>query len=49
MSDLQGQTGEMRMTIEVTRAATGLVETYELVSTPLPAEPETTGEQPEKE
>lgn len=49
MSDLQGQLGEIRMKIQVTRAATGQVEDYELVSTPLPIDPETTGEQPEKE
>lgn len=49
MSDLQGQIGEIRMTISVTRAETGLVEHYELVGTPLPVAPETTGEQPEKE
>ena len=49
MSDLQGQIGELRMTIQVTRAATGKVEEYELIGTPLPEEPETVGEQPEKE
>lgn len=31
MADLQGVTGELRMTVEVTRAATGKVEVYELV------------------
>jgi hypothetical protein len=31
MSDLKGQSGEMRATIQITRAATGKVETYELV------------------
>lgn len=36
MADLVGQIGELRMTIEVTRAATGETETYELVGTPLP-------------
>ena len=31
MSELKGQPGEVHMTIEITRAATGKVETYELV------------------
>lgn len=31
MSDLKGQGGELRATIQVTRAATGMVETYELI------------------
>lgn len=31
MPDLKGQIGELRMTVEVTRAATGKVEVYELV------------------
>lgn len=31
MSELSGQPGEVRMTIEVKRAATGETETYELV------------------
>lgn len=35
MADLVGQIGELRMTIEVTRAATGKTETYELIGTPL--------------
>lgn len=30
-SDLQGQPGELRMTIEIKRAATGKVDTFELV------------------
>lgn len=30
-ADLQAQAGELRMTIEITRAATGEVETYDLV------------------
>jgi hypothetical protein len=33
MTDLTGQPGEVRMTIEVKRAATGEVETFELVGT----------------
>lgn len=31
MAELQGQVGELRFTVEVTRAETGKVETYELV------------------
>jgi hypothetical protein len=31
MADLQGQGGELRMTLEIKRAATGKVETVELV------------------
>lgn len=37
-SNLQGQPGELRMTVEVTRAATGKTETFELVGTVLPQE-----------
>lgn len=33
MAELQGQPGEVRMTIEVKRAATGKVETFELIGT----------------
>jgi hypothetical protein len=33
MPDLQGQQGEVRMTIQVKRAATGETETHELVGT----------------
>lgn len=33
MSDLQGQVGELRFTIEVKRGATGETETYEMVGT----------------
>ncbi len=43
MSELKGQTGELRMTVEITRKATGKVETVELIGT-------VTGEEPtEKE
>jgi hypothetical protein len=35
MAELQGSPGELRFTIDVTRAATGKVETYELVGTPI--------------
>lgn len=31
MTDLQGQVGEVRMTLEITRAATGQTETVEMV------------------
>jgi hypothetical protein len=31
MSNLQGKVGELRMIVEVTRAATGLKETHELI------------------
>lgn len=33
MSDLTGKPGEVRMTIEIVRAATGETETFELVGT----------------
>lgn len=36
MSDLIGQQGVLRMTIEIKRAATGLTEVHELIGTPLP-------------
>ena len=39
MIELQGQPGEVHMTIEIKRAATGKVETYNLVGH---LEPETT-------
>jgi hypothetical protein len=35
MAELQGQPGELRLTVEVKRAATGKVETYELIGTPI--------------
>lgn len=35
MSELQGQPGELRFTIEVKRAATGKVETFEMIGTPI--------------
>lgn len=40
MSDLKGQTGELRATIQVTRKATGKVETFELVGRTTPAQHE---------
>ena len=43
MPDLQGQPGELCMTIKVTRAATGQVETYELIGRPVPEEEENNG------
>lgn len=36
MNELVGQPGVLTMTINVTRKATGKVETYELIGTPLP-------------
>jgi hypothetical protein len=36
MSDLNGKGGELRATIHVKRAATGLVETFELVARTTP-------------
>ncbi len=33
MSELQGQPGELRFTVEIKRAATGETETYELIGT----------------
>jgi len=33
MADLQGQTGELRFTIKVTRKETGAVEEYDLIGT----------------
>lgn len=31
MSELQGQTGELRFTVEIKRIETGLIETYDLI------------------
>lgn len=42
MPELQGQPGELRFTIEITRAATGETETVELVGKILPDENEET-------
>ncbi len=39
MSDLQGQPGELRMTVQITRK-NGQVETHELIGRPIPAEQE---------
>jgi hypothetical protein len=39
MTQLQGPPAELRMTIEVKRAATGQTEVFELIGTPIP-EPE---------
>jgi len=49
MSDLQGTASDARMKIQITRAATGAVEDYELILTPLPIVQETEGDQPEKD
>jgi hypothetical protein len=38
--NLQGSIGEVRMTLEITRAATGKVETVELVGHVLPDNPQ---------
>jgi hypothetical protein len=38
---LTGQPGELRFTLEIKRAATGEVETYEMIGVPLPEEEET--------
>jgi len=38
--ELAGQIGELRMTIEVKRAATGETETFELIGTPIAEEEE---------
>lgn len=40
MSDLKGQTGELRATIQITRKATGKVETFELVGRTTPEQHE---------
>lgn len=40
MSDLKGAGGEFRATIHITRAATGKVETYELVGRTTPEQHE---------
>ena len=41
MAELTAQESELRMTIQITRAATGEVEEYEVIATPVPEEPET--------
>lgn len=38
MADLGGQPGELHFTIEIKRAATGEVETHEMVGTIIPDE-----------
>lgn len=40
MSELKGQPGELRMTVSITRKATGLTETYELVGHTTPEQDE---------
>ena len=40
MTDLAGQIGELRITLEIKRAATGETETVELVGTPVEQEDE---------
>lgn len=44
MPELQGQIGELRFTIEIKRAATGEVETHELIGRILPETEETEDE-----
>jgi hypothetical protein len=44
MDELRGKPGELRMTVEVKRAATGKVETYELIGTPIEDEDAPLGE-----
>lgn len=41
MADIAAQESELRMTIQITRAATGKVEEYEVIAIPVPEEPET--------
>lgn len=40
MSDIKGQTGELRATIQITRKATGKIETFELVGRTTPEQHE---------
>ena len=40
MTNLTGQIGELRFTIEVTRKDTGVVDTYEMIGTIIPDEDE---------
>jgi|DEB3_MinimDraft_2_1074329.scaffolds.fasta_scaffold00040_23 hypothetical protein len=40
MADLEGQLGELRMTIEIVRKETGKTETVELIGTPVAEEQE---------
>lgn len=53
MADLQGQMGELRMTVQVTRKETGEVETHELVGYATQEQAEAlgaqTGEQPKED
>jgi hypothetical protein len=46
MIELQGQPGELRFTIEITRAATGKTETVELVGRITPQEEPDDGRNP---
>lgn len=39
-AEIKSQPATMTMTVQITRAATGKVETYDLVLTPLPQEKE---------
>ncbi len=40
MAELSGESGELRLTIEIKRAATGQTETVELIGTPIIEEEE---------
>lgn len=46
MTELAGQPGELRIVLEITRAATGKVETVELIGTPVQDEDEDDGSNP---
>ena len=56
MNDLKGQAGELRATVTIKRAATGKVETYDMVGTATPEQaaallkekPATSNEQPKE-
>lgn len=49
MNDLIGQEAVMFATIQVTRAATGEVEEFQLTGYPMKEEPKPMGDEPEKE
>lgn len=49
MPDLQGQIGELRMTVEITRKETGKVEIFELIGHVMPEEEESKEKEPEND
>lgn len=49
MPDLQGQIGELRMTVEITRKATGKVEIFELIGHVMSEEEESKEKEPEND